>query len=110
MSDWVYVAGEGGFNQDFRIIDQETNELIDMSGATNIKMFIQSTDLVNSFPVGGTTMSPATNSGESVARLVIQSNFMPQSADMYLCQISFELGGIFKTFIINLRVIRNLGA
>ena len=118
MSDWLYVAGEGGFDQDFRIVDQETNEVINVSGATILKMYIVTTDREpgnadndKNFPVGGQDMTPATNNdGESVARYAVQSNIMPQSADMYLCQIEAVIGGTFRTLIINLRVVRNLGS
>ena len=120
MTDWTYIAGEGGYDQDFRIVDQETNELIDVSGAS-LTMYIVTTDRDSigpdttdpdkNFPVGGTSMIPATNDdGESVARLTVQSNVMPQVANMYLAQIDILQASTTKTFIINLRVLRNLGS
>ena len=121
MSDWTYVAGEGGYDQDFRIIDQETGDLVDVSGANPLKMFIvttdrnstgpDTTDPTKNFPVGGVDMIPATNNdGESVARLVVQANVMPQEADVYLAQIQITQISTFRTFIFNLRVIRNIGS
>lgn len=108
MSDWVYIAGEGGFNQDFIILDQQTNEPVDLTGAT-ATMFIKSTDLVTSFPNGGTTMTITDNAaGIQVARLVVQNTFMPQDANIYLAQIEIQTVSLLKTFILNLRVIRSL--
>ena len=51
MSDWTYIVGETSYNQDFRIINQDTNEVIELGGT--ITMFISSSDFVTPFPVSG---------------------------------------------------------
>lgn len=109
MSDWVYVVGEGGFNQDFQIIDRNTKEPLNISGATVI-MFIKSTDGVTDFPIAGTNMTILGDGTDGLARLVVQNTFMPQDADQYFAQIQVETTSLVKTFIIDLRVIRSLSS
>ena len=109
MSDWVYVVGEGGYNQDFNIRDRQTGEPLDISGG-NIKMFITTTDGVTDFPTGGTNMSIIGDGTDGTARLVVQNTFMPQLADMYSAQIEIQTTSTVKTFIIDLRVIRSLSS
>ena len=109
MSDWVYIAGEGGYNQDFFILDRQTGDPLDLTGAT-ITMFIKSTDGVTDFPVGGTNMAIVGDATEGNTRLVVQETFMPQDADMYSAQIQIQSTSLVKTFIIDLRVIRSLSS
>ena len=109
MSDWVYVVGEGGYNQDFLIQDAVSDNPLDLSGAT-VTMFIKSTDLNTDFPTGGTLMSVVGDGEDGIARLVVQSSFMPQSANMYYAQIQVQTTSLVKTFILNLRVIRSLSS
>ena len=109
MSDWVYIVGEGGFNQDFQVRDRNTKEPLDISGAT-VTMFIKTTDGVTDFPIGGTNMSILGDGTQGFTRLVVQNTFMPQSADMYSAQIQIESTSLVKTFIIDLRVIRSLSS
>ncbi len=112
MTDWVYIVDEGGYNQDFKILDRQTGEALDLNGAT-VTMFITSTDQTSptdagtNFPVGGTVMQVVPPDEEGIARLVVQT-FMPQTADMYLAQIEIVTTSTVSTFIINLRVIRSL--
>ena len=116
MSDWIYIVGEGGYNQDFRILDRQTGDPLDLSGASSIKMFITTTsqtdpnDAGTNFPVGGEDMTAVGDPLGGVARLVVQSGFMPDDADMYLAQIEIITTSTVSTFIINLRVIRSLKA
>ncbi len=109
MTDWVYVVGEGGYNQDFLIQDAVSDDPLDLSGAT-VTMFIQSTDLGTDFPTGGTLMSVVSPETAGVARLVVQNTFMPQEANMYYAQIQISTTSLVKTFILNLRVIRSLSS
>jgi len=109
MSDWVYIVGEGGFNQDFQVRDRNTKEPLDVSGAT-VTMFIKTTDGVTDFPVGGTDMTILGDGTQGLVRLVVQNTFMPQSADMYSAQIEIQTTSLVKTFIIDLRVIRSLSS
>ena len=107
MSDWVYIVGEGGFNQDFQVRDRNTKEPLDISGAT-VTMFIKSTDGVTDFPIGGTNMTILGDGTQGLVRLVVQNSFMPQDADQYFAQIEIQTTSLVKTFIIDLRVIRSL--
>ena len=107
MSDWVYIVGEGGFNQDFQVRDRNTKEPLDLSGAT-VTMFIKTTDGVTDFPTGGTNMTIIGPGENGITRLVVQDTFMPQDADQYFAQISIQTTSLVKTFIIDLRVIRSL--
>ncbi len=109
MSDWVYIVGEGGFNQDFLIRDRETGDPLDLDGAV-VTMFIQTTDGVTDFPTGGTLMTVVGDPDAGTARLVVQNTFMPQSADMYSAQIQIQTTSLVKTFIIDLRVIRSMSS
>jgi len=110
MTDWTYAVGEGGFNQDFLLIDRSTGEPLDLTDST-LTMFIQSTDFGTNFPTGGTNMSVAQNEeGQDVARLVVQNTFMPQVAGMFYAQIKVQMTSIVCTFILNLRVIRSLSS
>jgi len=109
MSDWVYIVGEGGFNQDFQINDRNTKEPLDLTGAT-ITMFIKSTDGVTDFPTGGTDMAILGDPVDGTARLVVQNTFMPQSADIYSAQIEIQTTSLVKSFILDLRVIRSLSS
>ena len=109
MSDWVYIVGEGAYNQDFLIKDRQTGDALDLSGAT-VTMFIKTTDGITDFPTGGTLMSVVGEETAGTARLVVQNTFMPQSADMYSAQIQIQTTSLVKTFIIDLRVIRSLSS
>ena len=109
MSDWTYIAGETSYNQDFQILNQETNDPITLSG--NVTMFITSSDFVTDFPSSGAgvAMTIATNDdGVQVARLGVLSMNMPQSAGIYLAQIKLDASQLFKTFLLNLRVVRSI--
>jgi len=109
MTDWVYVVGEGGYNQDFLILDRQTKDPLDITGG-NITMFIKTTDGVTDFPTGGTAMSIIGDGTDGTARLVVQSGFMPQVADMYGAQIEVQTTSTVKTFVFDLRVIRSLSS
>jgi len=109
LTDWVYVVGEGGYNQDFLIQDAVSDNPLDLSGAT-VTMFIQSTDLNTDFPTGGTLMSIVGDAEDGIARVVVQNTFMPQSANMFYVQIEISTTSLVKTFILNLRVIRSLSS
>ena len=110
MTDWTYVVEEGGFNQDFLLIDRATGEPLDLTDST-LTMFIQSSDFQTDFPTGGSNMSVVQNAdGVDVARLVVQSTFMPQVAGMFYAQIKVQMTSIVSTFILNLRVIRSLSS
>jgi len=109
MTDWVYVVGEGGYNQDFQILDRQTRDPLDISGG-NITMFIKTTDGVTDFPTGGTPMSIIGDGIDGNARLVVQNTFMPQDADMYSAQIEVQTTSTVKTFVFDLRVIRSLSS
>ena len=54
-------------------------------------------------------MSIATNAdGIQVARLAVAAMKMPTSANIYLAQIKLDAAQTFKTFFLNLRVIRSI--
>ena len=111
MTDWVYVASEGNYNQDFILFNQSTGEKLDLTGAT-VTMFIQTSDFQTDFPSSGdgTPMVVTTNDeGEQVARLTVQSSFMPQVEDIYVAQVKVDETSIVRSFIINLRVVRQIG-
>ncbi len=109
MSDWIYVVGETSYNQDFQILNQETSEPIPLSGT--ITMFITASDFTvpTNVPASGQTMTIETNGdGTQVARLAVTATLMPDSAGIYLAQIKLEAAQTFKTFLINLRVVRSI--
>jgi hypothetical protein len=108
MSDWVYIVGEGSFNQDFLIINQETNEPLPLTGA--ITMFITDSAYANPVPsAAGQPMSIVTNAnGLQVARLAVTAINMPTVAGIYLVQIKIDASSTLKTFFMNLRVIRSI--
>lgn len=109
MTDWVYVVGEGSYNQDFQIIQQETNEPLPLSGT--ITMFITSSDFVTNYPASGdgVLMSIENDSeGVQVARLAVAAMNMPDSSGIYIAQIKIDSAQLFKTFMINLRVVRSI--
>ena len=109
MSDWTYIVGETSYNQDFQILNQETNDPIPLTG--NVTMFITSSDFVTSFPSSGdgVAMTITTNSeGVQVARLGVVSMNMPQNPGIFLAQIKLEASQIFKTFLLNLHVVRSI--
>jgi len=109
MSDWTYVVGETSYNQDFQILNQETNDPIPLSGT--VTMFITSSDFVTTFPSSGNgvTMTITTNDDDiQVARLGVISTNMPQSTGIFLAQIKLESTQTFKTFLLNLRVVRSI--
>lgn len=108
MSDWVYVIGEGSYNQDFQILNQDTNEPIELSGT--ITMFITDSAYQNPVPdASGQVMSIVTNADNiQVARLAVAAINMPTSAGIYLAQIKLDAAQTFKTFFLNLRVIRSI--
>jgi len=107
MSDWTYISGEGGYNQDFLIQDRQTGDALDLTGA-NVTMFIKTTDGLTDFPTGGTAMTVIGDGTDGIARLVVQNGFMPQDADIYAAQIEISTTSLVMTFIIDLRVIRSL--
>lgn len=108
MTDWTYIVGETSYNQDFRIINQDTNEVIQLGGT--ITMFISSSDFVTPFPASGNgvVMTIVTVDNEPAARLGVIATNMPQDTGIYLAQIKIEDTQTFKTFLINLRVIRSI--
>lgn len=108
MTDWTYVSGETSYNQDFTILNQETNEPIPLAGT--ITMFITSSDFVTPFPASGDgiEMTIVEVDGGQVARLGVISMNMPQDAGIYLAQIKLEDTQVFKTFLLNLRVVRSI--
>jgi len=109
MSDWVYIVGEGGYNQEFLILNRQTGEPLNITGST-ITMFIKTTDGTTDFPVGGTDMNIVGDGEDGVANLVVQNTFMPQTADMYSAQIKIATTSIVSTFILDLRIIRSLSS
>ncbi len=108
MSDWTYVSGETSYNQDWQIINQETDDPIPLSGT--ITMFVQKSDFTAApqFPAAGVQMSIETSDGVQVARLAVSSVQMPDEAGIYLYQIKIESSQVLKTFSDNLRVVRSL--
>ena len=109
MSDWVYIVGEGSYNQDFIIIDHQTNEQVPLSGV--ITMFITKSDFTEAanFPTSGQVMTIENNAnGVQVARLAIAAATMPNEAGILLAQIKIDASQTLKTFNINLRVIRSI--
>jgi len=109
MSDWTYIVGETSYNQDFQILNQETNEPIPLTGT--VTMFIKSSDFVTSFPSSGdgVTMTIIDNDdGIQVARLGVISMNMPQTPGIFLAQIKLDASQTFKTFLLNLHVVRSI--
>lgn len=108
MSDWVYIVGEGSYNQDFQVINQETDEPLPLSGV--ITMFITDSAFANPVPdASGQAMSIVVNTaGIQVARLAVTATKMPTSAGIYLVQIKIDSAATLKTFFLNLRVIRSI--
>lgn len=108
MSDWVYVVGEGSYNQDFIIIDHQTNEQVPLSGV--ITMFITDSAFQNPIPdANGQPMTIETNdSGVQVARLAVTATKMPTSPGIFMVQIKIDSSQLFKTFFLNLRAIRSI--
>ncbi len=107
MTDWVYVVGEGSYNQDFQIIQQETNEPLPLSGT--ITMFITSSDFVTNFPSSGDgVLMSIEDANEGIARLAVAATNMPSSSGIYIAQIKIDSAQLFKTFLINLRVVRSI--
>jgi len=110
MSDWVYVASEDGFFQDFILINHSTNEQIDLTGGV-LTMFIQSADFQTDFPSdgNGTPMTIVPVSSGTAGRLAVSVSFMPQTEGMYYAQIKLQQASILRSFLVNLRVIRKIG-
>ena len=108
MSDWVYVVGEGSYNQDFIILDKQTNEQIPLSGI--ITMFITDSSFENQIPdANGQPMTIETNeSGIQVARLAVNAMNMPTSPGIYMVQIKIDAAATLKTYFLNLRAIRSI--
>jgi len=108
MSDWVYIIGEGSFNQDFIILNQASGEPIPLTGV--ITMFITDSAFQNPIPdANGQVMTIETNAnGIQVARLGVIATNMPDVAGIYLAQIKIDAAATAKTFFINLRVIRSI--
>ena len=109
MSDWVYVIGEGSYNQDFIVIDHQTNEQIPLSGINT--MFITKSDYTAApqVPAAGLPLTIETNAnGIQVLRLAVTATTMPNEADIYLAQIKLDASQTLKTFFLNLRVIRSI--
>ena len=108
MSDWVYVVGEGSYNQDFIILNQATGEPIALTGV--ITMFITKSDYTDPIPDSdGQLMTIETNAnGIQVARLGVIAMNMPTEAGIYLAQIKIDAAATAKTFFINLRAIRSI--
>lgn len=116
MSDWIYIVGETEFDQDFLVINQQTNKVVDISTAT-AEMFISNSAFTEYYGTGGPSPTPvatamtivANAQNISVARLNVLENQMPTSEGVYMAQIKLQLTPtIFKTYIVNLRVIRSL--
>jgi len=109
MSDWSYIAGSGGFNQDFKILNPATGEPLDLTGGT-ITMFIQSSDFQTNFPTDGNGTPMTIEDAEGgIARLIVQTTFMPQDEGIYIAQIKIIVTATVRTFLINLRVVRQIG-
>ena len=108
MTDWIYVIGEGSYNQDFIILNQATSEPLPLSGV--ITMFITKSDYSDPIPdANGQVMSIEINpSGFTVARLAVTAIKMPTEAGIYLAQIKIDAAATLKTYFINLRVIRSI--
>ncbi len=108
MSDWIYIIGEGSFNQDFIVLNQATGDPIPLTGV--ITMFITKSDFTTPIPdANGQAMSIETNAnGIQVARLGVVATNMPTEAGIYLAQIKIDAAATAKTFFINLRVIRSI--
>ena len=116
MSDWVYIAGETEYNQDFLVINQVTNEVIDIENST-AEMFIANSAFTEFYGPGGPGASPIATpmtielnpQNLYVARIEVVSDQMPTSEGIYMAQIKLTTApNITKTYIINLRVIRSL--
>jgi len=108
MSDWVYIVGEGSYNQDFIILNQATGDPINLTGI--ITMFITKSDYTDPIPDSdGQAMSIETNDqGIQVARLPVNAMKMPTEAGIYLAQIKLDASALFKTYFMNLRTIRSI--
>ncbi len=108
MSDWVYIVGEGSYNQDFIIIDHQTNEQIPLTGV--ITMFITKSDFTDPIPdANGQVMTIETNTdGIQVARLAVAATKMPTESGIFLAQIKIDASQTLKTFFLNLRAIRSI--
>jgi hypothetical protein len=104
MADWTYVPGETLFNQDFDLFVRK--EPFVVTSFTAIKMYIQSTDGVTDFPIGGTAMSITPSDDNNRVRLAVTAAFMPQVEQIYFSQI--ELVDVAtqnrKTFVLDLNV------
>lgn len=108
MTDWVYIVGEGSYNQDFIILNQATGEPIPLTGL--ITMFITKSDYTDPIPdADGQVMSIETNAnGIQVARLGVIAMNMPTEAGIYLAQIKIDAAATVKTYFMNLRAIRSI--
>lgn len=108
MTDWVYIVGEGSYNQDFLILNQDTNEPIPLTG--NVRLFITDSAFSNPVPdAAGQELTIVTNdNGIEVARLAVTAINMPTSAGIYLAQIKIDSSSTVKTYFMNLRVIRSI--
>jgi len=110
MADWTYVPGESVYNQDFDLFVK--SDPFDVSGFTTITMYIQTTDGVSDFPVGGTTMSIVAVTDNNRIRLAVTSIFMPQIEQIYFSQIELIDAGSQnrKTFVLDLNVEKDVSS
>ena len=108
MTDWVYIVGEGSYNQDFLILNQDTNEPIPLTGT--VTLFITDSAFANPVPSSsGQPLTIVTNdNGIPVARLAVIAINMPTTAGIYLAQIRVDAASTVKTYFMNLRVIRSI--
>ena len=108
MADWTYIPGETVYNQDFDLFVKQTPFVV--TAFTTIKMYIQTTNGVTNFPVGGTTMTVITSPDNNRIRLPILLAFMPQIEDIYFSQIELIDGAsqVRRTFVLDLNVEKDV--
>ncbi len=105
MAEWVYIAGEDQYTQTFKAF--EGNQRVDLTSFINPRLFIQSSDGVTNFPVGGIAISISPT--ENVFQVPVAVGTMPQLEGIYICTIRVEETGgqIRYTFEFNLEVRLN---
>lgn len=105
MAEWIYIAGEDQYTQTFKAF--EGNQRVDLTSFINPRLFIQSSDGVTNFPVGGTLISISPT--ENIFQVPVNVAFMPQTEGMFICTIQVtETGGQVRyTFEFNLEVRLN---
>ena len=107
MADWTYVPGETIYNQDFDLFVKKEPFVVT---GFNVKMYVQSTDGVTDFPVGGTAMTIVASENNNRVRLAVTTAFMPQTEDIYFSQIELIDGASQnrKTFVLDLNVEKDV--